>query len=208
MAQPKRALIVIDVQNEYVSGDLLIEYPPVDQSLANIGRAMDAATAAGIPVVLVQHLAPEDSPIFARGSRGAELHPLVADRAHDHRVQKALPSALTDTDLGPWLRERGIDTLTIVGYMTQHCDESTARQARHEGWNVELLHDATGSVPFANDLGSASAEEIHRVFTLVSHTGFAAVASTEQWLAAVATGEALQPDNLYLSNQRAVKARG
>ena len=32
MAQPKRALIVIDVQNEYVSGDLLIEYPPVDQS--------------------------------------------------------------------------------------------------------------------------------------------------------------------------------
>ncbi|GAC1034073.1 cysteine hydrolase family protein [Pseudomonas sp. No.21] len=208
MAQPKRALIVIDVQNEYVSGDLLIEYPPVDQSLANIGRAMDAATAAGIPVVLVQHLAPEDSPIFARGSRGAELHALVADRAHDHRVQKALPSALTGTDLGPWLRERGIDTLAIVGYMTQHCDESTARQARHEGWNVELLHDATGSVPFANDLGSASAEEIHRVFTLVSHTGFAAVASTEQWLAAVATGEALQPDNLYLSNQRAVKARG
>ncbi|WP_236208830.1 cysteine hydrolase family protein [Pseudomonas tohonis] len=208
MAQPKRALIVIDVQNEYVSGDLLIEYPPVDQSLANIGRAMDAATAAGIPVVLVQHLAPEDSPIFARGSRGAELHPLVADRAHDHRVQKALPSALTGTDLGPWLRERGIDTLTIVGYMTQHCDESTARQARHEGWNVELLHDATGSVPFANDLGSASAEEIHRVFTLVSHTGFAAVASTEQWLAALAAGEALQPDNLYLSNQRAVKARG
>ncbi|MCU9948795.1 cysteine hydrolase family protein [Pseudomonas sp. PDM13] len=208
MSQPKRALIVIDVQNEYVSGDLLIEYPPVDQSLANIGRAMDAATAAGIPVVLVQHLAPEDSPIFARGSRGAELHAQVADRAHDHRVQKALPSALTGTDLGPWLRERGIDTLTIVGYMTQHCDESTARQARHEGWNVELLHDATGSVPFANAFGSASAEEIHRVFTLVSHTGFAAVASTEQWVDAVATREALQPDNLYLSNQRAVKARG
>lgn len=63
-------------------------------------------------------------------------------------------------------------------------------------------------MPFANDLGSASAEEIHRVFTLVSHTGFAAVASTGQWLATVATGEALQPDNLYLSNQRAVKARG
>ena len=62
---------------------------------------MDAATAAGIPVVLVQHLAPEDSPIFARGSRGAELHPVVADRAHDHVVQKALPSALTGTDLGP-----------------------------------------------------------------------------------------------------------
>ncbi|AYC33635.1 cysteine hydrolase [Pseudomonas cavernae] len=204
---PKRALIVIDVQNEYVTGNLLIEYPDVNQSLANIARAMDAATAAGIPVVLVQHLAPETSPIFARGSQGAELHPLVAGRPHDLLVEKNLASALTGTGLGQWLRERQIDTLSVVGYMTHNCDDSTARQARHEGWNVELLHDAAGSVSYANKLGSATAEEIHKVFTLVMHTGFAAVVSTEEWLSAVQTGETLQADNIYLSNQRAVKAR-
>ena len=47
---PKRALIVIDVQNEYFVGALPISDPPPDQSLANIGRAMDVASAADVPV--------------------------------------------------------------------------------------------------------------------------------------------------------------
>ena len=68
---PKRALIVIDVQNEYFTGNLRIEYPDVRQSLDNICQAMDAAHAAGIPVVVVQHLFPEGFPVFARGSQGA-----------------------------------------------------------------------------------------------------------------------------------------
>ena len=201
---PQRALIVIDVQNEYFSGHLRIEYPDPGLSLANIVRAMDIARAAGMPVVVVQHLAPAESPIFARGSQGAELHPLVAERPWDHRVEKALASALVGTDLGPWLRQRGIDTLTIVGYMTHNCDDATARQARHEGWNVEFLHDASGALPYANALGAATAEEIHRVFTVVLHTGFAAVASTEQWVQAVARGESLAVDNVYQSNRRAL----
>ncbi|HYX86647.1 MAG TPA: isochorismatase family protein, partial [Gaiellales bacterium] len=55
----KRALIVIDVQNEYFDGALPISDPPPATSLANIGRAMDAATAKGVPVVVVQHSEPE-----------------------------------------------------------------------------------------------------------------------------------------------------
>ena len=204
---PKRALIIVDVQNEYVSGNLRIEYPDVQQSLVNIGRAMDAARAAGIPVVVVQHLAPETSPLFARGSLQAELHPLVADKHRDLLIEKSMASALTGTGLGAWLREHEIDTLSVVGYMTHNCDDSTVRQARHEGWNVELLHDAAGSVPYANALGAATAEEIHRVFTVVMHTGFAAVVSTAEWLAALEHGTSLQADNIYLSNQRVVSGR-
>lgn len=208
MAQaPKRALIVIDVQNEYFSGKLRIEYPDVRQSLPNICRAMDAARAAGIPVVVVQHLLPAGAPVFARGGDSAALHADVAARPRDLLVEKQVASALTGTGLGAWLRERGIDTLTVVGYMTHNCDDSTVRQASHEGWKVELLHDASGSLPYANAIGAATAEEIHRVFTVVAHTGFAAVASTDDWLAAVARGEALAADNIVLSNQRALAGR-
>lgn len=204
---PRRALIVIDVQNEYVTGNLRIEYPDVQLSLANIARAMDAAKAAGLPVVVVQHLYPEGAPVFARGSEGADLHPLVASRQWDYLVEKSLASSFAGTGLGPWLREHGIDTLSIVGYMTHNCDDATARQAMHEGRKVELLHDAAGSLPYANARGAATAEEIHRVFTVVMHTAFAAVVSTEEWLAAVAAGEPLAGDNVYLSNQRALAAR-
>jgi nicotinamidase-related amidase len=205
--QPKRALIVIDVQNEYVTGNLRIEYPPIEQSMANIGRAMDAATAAGIPVIVIQHLTPEGAPIFATGSHNAELHPLVADRPRDHFIQKQMASSFAGTDLAAYLKQHDIDTISVIGYMTHNCDDSTVRQAHHEGWNVELLHDAAGSPPYRNAMGSATAEEIHRVFTVVMHTGFAAVLSTDEWLNALQTGEVPQSDNIYLSNQRAITNR-
>jgi nicotinamidase-related amidase len=205
--QPKRALIVIDVQNEYVTGNLRIEYPPIEQSMANIGRAMDAATAAGIPVIVIQHLTPERAPIFATGSHNAELHPLVADRPRDHFIQKQMASSFAGTDLAAYLKQHDIDTISVIGYMTHNCDDSTVRQAHHEGWKVELLHDAAGSPPYRNAMGSATAEEIHRVFTVVMHTGFAAVLSTDEWLNALQTGEVPQSDNIYLSNQRAIANR-
>lgn len=203
MTTPRRALIVIDVQNEYVSGDLPIEYPDVQSSLANIGRAMDAARAAGVPVVVVQNLAPASSPLFARGSSGAQLHPAVAERARDHYVEKSLPSAFTGTDLADWLAARRIDTLTVTGYMTHNCDASTINHAVHAGLAVEFLHDATGSVPYENSAGFASAQDIHRVFSVVLQSRFAAVASTDEWIAAVQGGAPLERGNIYASNQKA-----
>lgn len=207
MTTPRRALIVIDVQNEYVTGRLRIEHPPVATSLANIGHAIDAAHAAGIPVVVVQNSAPEGSPIFARDSHGWQLHTVVARRKHAHRVEKTLPSAFGQTDLADWLAAHTIDTLAVVGYMTHNCDASTIVDAVHRGLSCEFLVDATGAVPYANDAGSVSAEEIHRVFSVVLHSRFAAVVSTEAWIAAVQAQQPLARGSIFTSNQQALAAR-
>ena len=203
MTAPRRALVVIDVQNEYFTGKLPIEYPPVDVSLPLIGRAMDAATAVGIPVVVVQHTASAGAPVFDKGTPAWELHPEIARRPHDHWVEKHQPSVFVGTDFEAWVRARGIDTLTIVGYMTHNCDVSTVMQALHLGLKAEFLADATGALPYENSAGRVSAEEIHRAFSVVLHSNFAAVATTAQWLAAVRAGEALPRDNVPMSNQRA-----
>lgn len=199
---PRRALLVIDVQNEYVSGNLLIEYPPVATSLPNIGLAMDTARAAGIPVIVVQHDAPATSPIFAKGSSAWQLHPVVAERAADHRINKTMADVFNGSDLAQWLKDKAIDTLTVIGYMTHNCDAATIYHASHQGLKVEFLADATGSLPYENAAGKASAEEIHRVFSTVFHSNFAAVASTAQWVAAVQQQHAIATDNVYASNQR------
>lgn len=199
---PRRALIVIDVQNEYVSGNLLIEYPPIQQSLAAVGRAIDAAQAAGIPVVAVQHSAAPNSPVFAKGSPGWELHSVVTSRGYDHLIEKTKPSAFIDTDLAAWIAMHGIDTLVVAGYMTQHCDNSTILQAMHAGLKVEFLHDAAGSPSYANRAGHASAQEIHNSYCVVLQSGFAAVLSTDEWVAALASGEAPERDNIVVSNKR------
>lgn len=204
---PKRALLVIDVQNEYFTGSLKIEYPPVTSSLNNIGLAMDAAHAAGVPVVVVQHDSPVGAAVFAKGSPTWQLHPVVASKPADHHINKTMASAFAGTDLAQWISQNAIDTLTVVGYMTHNCDAATIFHATHAGLQVEILGDATGSLPYENAAGKASAEEIHRVFCTVFHSNFAAVVTTEDWIAAVSAGAALAPDNILLSNQRATAAR-
>ncbi len=200
---PRRALVVIDVQNDYVGGNLPVEYPPVELSLAKIGKAMDAARGADVPIVVVHNVLPEGAPIMAAGTHGAELHSTVTSRGWDHYVLKTLPSAFANTDLEAWLNEREIDTIAIVGYMTHNCDFSTAVQAVHAGFAVEFLSDASGSLPYANGAGSASAEEIHRVVTVVMQSRFAAVLSTDQWVDNLATGAQPGRDTIFASNQRA-----
>jgi nicotinamidase-related amidase len=191
----KRALVVVDVQNEYVTGSLPVVYPAPYVSLPNIGAAMDAAARAGVPVVVVQHSAPAASPVFAHGSHGFALHETVAARPYDHLVQKTMPSSFVGTDLGAWLTKQGVDTITIVGYLTQTCDESTARDAVHLGYRVEFLSDATGAIPLANRAGVLSAEESHRAGLVVMQSFFASVATTAQWIEAVRTGaEPGRPD--------------
>lgn len=200
----RRALLVIDVQNEYFSnGALPITHPPVATSLPNIVQAMDAARAAQVPVIVVQHQLPAGAPAFAPGSKGWQLHPDIAGRPADLRLDKQLPSAFTGTGLAAWLREHEINTLTITGYMTHNCNASTVFEAFHAGLAVEVLSDATGALGYDNAAGRASAEEIHRVFSVVFHSNFAAVSTTAEWLDALSTGRALSKDNVLSSNQRA-----
>jgi nicotinamidase-related amidase len=199
----RRALIVIDVQNEYVSGNLPIEYPDINLSLDNIGKAMDVARDRGIPVVIVQNTAPAGAPIFDKGSHGWNLHEVVASRPHDHYVEKRLPSAFAGTDLAEWVAGREIDTLSIVGYMTHNCIASTVQHAVHAGLAVEVLDDATGAVPYANRAGNASAEQIHKAYNVVFQSRFAAVLNTDEWIDVVRMGKAPERDSIFTSNQRA-----
>ncbi|KQV59755.1 cysteine hydrolase family protein [Duganella sp. Root336D2] len=200
---PRRALIVIDVQNEYFSGKLPIEYPPVEQSLPNIVQSMKVARESGIPVVVVQHDTPAGAPVFAVGSDGWQLHPQVAALGADLVINKKLASSFAGTGLAQWLADKQVDTLTIAGYMSHNCNASTIIEAAHMGLAVEYLADASGSLPYENAAGRATAEEIHRIFSVVFHSNFAAVTTTREWADAVGANQALAKDNIYLSNARA-----
>lgn len=152
-----RAVILIDVQREYFDGPLAIKYPPVEESLANILRAIDAAEAAGIPIAVVEHRAPEGFPVFAAGSEGQRLHPDVAARATDEwkAAVKSVASVFPETDLADWLADNGVDTITLVGYMANNCVLGTAADAEPRGIAVEVLSEATGAIPLSNSAGSA-----------------------------------------------------
>ncbi|MFH9862892.1 isochorismatase family protein [Streptomyces sp. NPDC017202] len=201
MNAPRRALVLIDVQQEYFDGPLSIQYPPRDESLANILRALDVAAQADIPVVAVRHESPEGAPVFAAGSAGWENHPEVERRigSTTKRVIKNYSDIFTSTGLAGWFRENEIDTLTLVGHMTNNCVLSTSAAAEPLGLTIEVLSDATGAVHLANEAGTASARQVHETLMALLHSNWAAVATTEAWAAAATDGGRLVKSDLVTS---------
>lgn len=180
----KRALIVIDVQNEYFTGLLPVCYPP--NTLPNVLMAIKEAQQSNIPVVVVQHtLTAPDAKAFIRNTTGWELLDEIKNIPYYHYVEKNFPSSFVGTDLEEWLRTHDIDTLVISGYMTQFCCDTTARYAYHLGFNVEFLSDATATLAFENKAGKVSAEELHRAILVVQASRFSNVMSTQKWIESI-----------------------
>lgn len=176
----KRALLIIDVQNEYFTGKLPVSYPAA--SLDKILAAMDAARAQGVQVVVVRHSAKGDRGVFKPGTAEWELHKDVAARPCDRLVEKSMPSSFAGTDLENWLRENQIDTLAIAGYMTQMCCDSTARDGFHRGFNVEFLADATGTLSLATGAGKVADRDLHNAVLVTQSSMFSKVIDTSDWI--------------------------
>ncbi|MFP3712107.1 isochorismatase family protein [Puerhibacterium sp. TATVAM-FAB25] len=201
MTTPRRALVLVDVQQEYFGGPLEIQYPPHTESLPQIARAIDAATAAGLPVVAVQHTMGEGAPVFDPTKAGFELHPEIEARRTDawKSIVKQYGTVFAGTDLLAWLRERQIDTITLVGYMTNNCIIASAAEAETHGLAAEVLSDATGAINLANDAGFADAKTVHTTLLTLLNSNFAAVADTLAWTDAVAAGQPLPKSDLGTS---------
>jgi nicotinamidase-related amidase len=211
MNDSRRALIVVDVQGEYfdAEGPLAVQYPPREESLAAVLDAVDAAVRSEMLVVTVRHEYPEGAPVFAAGSDGAKLHPEVEQRVAGYsgraQLTKTFGSVFAGTDLGDLLRSHGVETITLVGYMTNNCILASAAAAEPLGFAVEVLRDATGAIHLSNEAGSASARLVHETLMVLLHSNFAAVATTKEWTAAVDGGLALPKSDLGTS---AVRGRG
>ncbi|QDS96799.1 cysteine hydrolase family protein [Adhaeretor mobilis] len=177
-----RALLVIDVQREYFDGALPITHPA--GHLETILRVMDEAAKAGVPTAVVRHhQADPESPIFQLNSDMWQLHPEVEQRPKDVVIDKQLPGSFTNTSLAEWLESVGADTISIAGYMTHICCDTTARQGAHRGLKVEFLSDATGTLDVENEAGAATGEQL-QTSTLVAQQMFISeVIGTQDWLA-------------------------
>jgi nicotinamidase-related amidase len=177
-----RALLVIDVQNEYFTGALPVTHPT--NHFPNILEVVDLAQQQQVPTVFVRHHEKE-LPIFRHGSDSWQLHPELAQRPSDLILDKNLPGCFTNTSLESWLKERGVTTLTISGYMTHICCDTTARQAMHLGYKVEFLSDATGTLALDNQAGKVTDEQLHRAILCAQQHFISEVIDRSTWASRV-----------------------
>ncbi|MEV7185343.1 isochorismatase family protein [Kitasatospora sp. NPDC093102] len=167
-----RALIVVDVQNDFCEGG----------SLAVAGGAEVAAditdliaeSSAGYQHILAtrdHHIDPGDHfsaepdyvdswpPHCVAGTEGVGFHPNFAPAVISGAVEavfdKGAHSAaysgfegLDENNRGPveWLRERQVDEVDVVGIATDHCVRATALDAARAGFTTRVLLDLTAGV--------------------------------------------------------------
>jgi nicotinamidase-related amidase len=70
------------------------------------------------------------------------VEPFVPRAGEFQAVGRSGASVLKNATLDPFLRNRGITTVLLMGFATHVCVESTLREAHDLGYNAVLVHDA------------------------------------------------------------------
>lgn len=195
----KTAMLVVDMQNDFVQEGAAIEVPRARSMVPRLNRLLDACRGAGIAVIYIHHvlrggridagrLADHHEPIrngraLVAGTPNVEIYAPLEPRAGDLVVAKPRYSAFYGTELDAILRSRGIDTLVIGGTLTNVCCDSTARDAFSRDYKVIFLSDGTATRDLPDlGFGAVPAEELQRVVLTVLAMSFAQVASIDQVL--------------------------
>ncbi len=173
------ALVIVDMQNDFVRVGAPLEVPEARATLAAHQRLIEVARRRDIPVVYTKFLSqpeyyllwewsPECRPPTRCCWKGHQRHYDDIDREvdcsdivdelypepRDALVEKYGYGAFHDTRLAELLRERRVGSLIVTGTVTQICVEETAREAFHHGFRTTLVSDAVSS--FAPDLHAAT----------------------------------------------------
>jgi nicotinamidase-related amidase len=180
---PKRAIMIIDVQNDYFPGG---KWPLVniESATANAAKLMERARAAGDLVIHVRHEFPmADAPFFAPGSEGAKLHPRVREINGEPVVLKHHVNSFRETDLKAILDQHGVEELVICGAMSHMCVDAGVRAASDLGYQCLVVHDACATRDQEFEGKVVPAGEVHAAFMAALAFGYAKLVSTNEYLA-------------------------
>ena len=175
-----RALIVVDIQNDYFPGGAYPLAAP-EAAAQRAGLLLDAFRASGELVVHMQHVWDEpDAPFMRPGTDGVEIHPSVAPAEGETVLRKAHPNSFLDTGLEAYLRERGVDSVVVCGMMTAMCVDATVRASSDLGFETSVAHDACATRDLAFGGREVSAADVHAAFLAALDGSYARVASAEE----------------------------
>lgn len=161
----RTALLVIDMQNDFVLEGAPMEVPAARDAIPGIQRLITAARELKVPVIYSQHTLLEDSQnsileatynpkLFSvgmrKGTQGVQVIEDLKPQPEDTIIEKYRYDAFHNTLMEPTLKNiRGlnqIDTVIITGTLTEVCCESTARGAYMRDYKVAFVSDATGGL--------------------------------------------------------------
>jgi nicotinamidase/pyrazinamidase len=173
----KRALIVVDVQNDFCPGGTLA-VPDGDQVVAPLNGLIEEFLLREEPVFKSRDWHPAQTKHFAdyggtwpvhcvQKTHGAEFHPELIDDPRIHVVSKGTGdednySAFDGTDLAEQLRASGVEEVWVGGLATDYCVKNTVLDALREGFQVKAVKNAMRPVELKPGDGERAIQEMRQ----------------------------------------------
>ena len=150
------ALLVVDMQNDFVADGGALHVPDAQATLPEIRRLLGLARDSGMRVVYTQDTHDEGDPEWEiwpeharRDTWGWQIVDEIAPEQGDMVIRKPRYDAFYGTALDHHLRVWGVDTLVVCGTVANICVHYTAASAALRWYRVVIPRDATSALdPF------------------------------------------------------------
>jgi len=187
------ALLVIDVQKVYSLNHSRLKVNNVGNIVENINKIIRYFENKNLPIIYIRHLHDADGSDAGRmydfsgktSKIGFKKGSLEAEYIDDLIIIKGAPEIIKNrynsffnTDLADLLNKLKINRVVIVGFMTNFCCESTARDAHDRDYYVDFIIDATGTP----GLEKLNQEQIKLASAQTLSTGYANILKAEEFL--------------------------
>ena len=172
----KKALIVVDVQNDFCpGGSLAVAHG--DEVVAPLNRLIKEFIDRGEPVYETRDWHPARTKHFqayggvwpvhcVQGTHGAEFHASLSDDPRITIISKGVDesadgySGFDGTNLAELLREEEVKEVWVGGLATDYCVKHTVLDAVKEGFEVKALADAMRAVNLDPEDGAKAIREM------------------------------------------------
>ena len=172
----KKALIVVDVQNDFCPGGSLA-VANGDEVVAPLNKLIKEFLDRGEPVFKSRDWHPATAKHFAvyggvwpvhcvQNTRGAEFHKDLSDDPRITIISKGIDesadgySAFDGTGLAQILHDEGVTEVWVGGLATDYCVKHTVLDALHQGFEVKALADSMRPVNIKPDDGALAIAEM------------------------------------------------
>jgi nicotinamidase/pyrazinamidase len=164
--QPVRALVIVDVQNDFCEGGSLAvagggEVARAISQYVGSGGYDHVVASRDFHVDPGRHFSADPDYVNSWprhcvvGTGGADFHPdldtshigtVFSKGAHESAYSAFAGTDEAGTPLAAWLREHGVDELDVVGIATDYCVRATTISAAREGFRTRVLLGMTAGV--------------------------------------------------------------
>ena len=166
----RRALLVIDMLNDFVLEGAPLEVPSARGIVPAVKIGLEKAREKGIPVIYVCDSHDESDPEFDRmgwpphavaGGRGAQVVEALRPFPKDQVISKKSYSGFYNTTLDEVLKKERISDLMVAGCVTNICILYTVADAVQRGYAVKVLKDCVAGLdPNDHEFGLKQMKEV------------------------------------------------